>query len=71
LNELSFKQNYKRKKKDKRNYLLIIRKINNMFGKLFGKKDAPKEKAKIDPAEAMRKIQESCDTIAKRASVLE
>ena len=42
-----------------------------MFGKLFGKKDAPKEQPKIDPTEAMRKIQESCDTIAKRAQVLE
>jgi len=42
-----------------------------MFGKLFGKKDGPAAKPKIDPAEAMRKIQESCDIISKRAGVLE
>jgi hypothetical protein len=35
-----------------------------MFGKLFGKKEEPKPQAKtVDPQEAMRKLQESCDQV--------
>ena len=43
-----------------------------MFGKLFGKKEAPKpQQQQVDPQEAMRKIQESCDIVEMRAKVLE
>ena len=44
-----------------------------MFGKLFGKPSEPvkPKPSAVDPQEAMRKLQESCDVVQQRADVLE